>query len=226
MIPADDVLVAPSLLSADFGALAAAIDSVAPETPWLHLDVMDGHFVPNLTIGPPVVASLRRHSSLFFDCHLMITNPEQFLEAFAKAGAELCSVHAELGHTEELIDQMRALGLHVGLVLNPETPFSAAAPYLDRIDLLLIMSVHPGFGGQSFISDVLPKIAEARAAIDAGGHQVVLEVDGGIDTKTAPLAAKAGARVFVSGSAIFSTTDPRAALVSIRDVARDEIDKV
>jgi len=216
VIPIGDIHIAPSMLSADFGHLVEAIDLISSETSWLHIDVMDGHFVPNLTIGPPVVASLRRQSSLFFDCHLMMTNPERYLEAFALAGADLCSVHVEIGNSAKLIDQMRELGLAVGLVLNPDTPFSAAEPFLDRIDLLLVMSVFPGFGGQSFMPEVLDKIAQARAAVDAGANQVVIEVDGGIDTTTAPLAAMAGAQVFVAGNAVFGAEHPRAAVAAIR----------
>jgi ribulose-phosphate 3-epimerase len=178
---------------------------------------MDGHFVPNLTIGPPVVASLRRHSSLYFDCHLMMTNPERYLEAFMRAGADLCSVHVEIGNTDALITEMRELGLDVGIVLNPDTPFSEAAPFLHRIDLLLVMSVFPGFGGQSFIADVLDKVTQARAAIDDAGLNVALEIDGGIDTTTAPRAARAGARVFVAGNAVFGRPDPRAAVVALHD---------
>src|SRR5438552_8824037 len=149
---------APSILSADFAALAREIDDVTPEADLLHVDVMDGHFVPNLTIGPPVVKSLRGHTDLYLDCHLMITKPREYLDAFKKAGANGCSVHVEVGETSALIDQLRDLDLDAGLVLNPETPFEAALPYLDRIDLLLIMSVHPGFGGQKFMAEVMPKV--------------------------------------------------------------------
>ncbi len=219
VIPAGDIHVAPSLLSADFGNLAAAIELIAGVTPWLHLDVMDGHFVPNLTIGPPVIASLRKHSKLFFDCHLMMTNPEKYLEAFKAAGADLCSVHVEIGQTEELIEAMRQLDLGVGLVLNPDTPFSVAEPFLDRIDLLLVMSVFPGFGGQSFIEDVLPKVAEARSAIDAANLDVVLEIDGGIDLETVVSASASGARVFVAGNAVFSHADPGRSVLELREAA-------
>src|SRR5579872_479231 len=173
--------IAPSILSADFAALDRAIAAVAPQADLLHVDVMDGHFVPNITIGPPVVESLRKHTDLYFDCHLMITNPAEYLGAFKKAGADGCSVHVEVGDTDALIREMRDLGLDAGLAINPETPFEACAPWLDRIDLLLVMTVHPGFGGQTFMSEVVPKIRQARDEIDRRGLAVALEVDGGID---------------------------------------------
>jgi ribulose-phosphate 3-epimerase len=213
------IRIAPSILSADFANLASAIDAVGPEADTLHVDVMDGHFVPNLTIGPPVVRSLRKHTELYLDCHLMITNPAQYLPAFKDAGANGCSVHVEVGETAALIRQMRALELDVGLVINPETPFEAALPFLDAIDLLLVMSVHPGFGGQKFMAEVMPKIEAARAEVDRRGLDVAVQVDGGIDEDTAPVAAAAGAEVFVAGSAIFSSADPRAAAARIRAAA-------
>jgi ribulose-phosphate 3-epimerase len=199
--------------------LGAAIESVRPEADLLHVDVMDGHFVPNLTIGPPVVKSIRRHTDLHLDCHLMMTDPGDYLEAFKKAGADGCTVHVEVGRTRELIDQMRDLGLDVGLAANPDCPFEAVEPFLAEIDLLLLMTVFPGFGGQAFISDVIPKVERARAAIDAGAHDVAIQVDGGIDERTAPLAARAGATVFVAGSAIFGADDPAAAARRIREAA-------
>jgi ribulose-phosphate 3-epimerase len=217
--PVGSLQIAPSILSADFAELAAAIHAVDAETDRLHIDVMDGHFVPNLTIGPPVVASIRSTSSKFFDCHLMLTDPGKYLEPFARAGADGCTVHVEVGGTAELIAQARALGLSIGLACNPDTPYEAVEPWLAQVDLVLCMTVFPGFGGQSFISDVLDKVREVRNEIDQRGLAVELQVDGGIDVETAPRAVAAGANVLVAGSAIFHEPMPLAAASALRAAA-------
>ncbi|HZU71559.1 MAG TPA: ribulose-phosphate 3-epimerase [Acidimicrobiales bacterium] len=211
--------IAPSILSADFAELAKAVEGVKAETDLLHVDVMDGHFVPNLTIGPPVVAALRRHSDVYLDCHLMMTNPGEYLEAFARSGASGCSVHVEIGGTTELIRAMRGLGLDVGLAVNPDTPFEAFADHLGSVDLVLLMTVFPGFGGQHFMAEVVPKIARTAEEITRRGLPTVIEVDGGIDPHTAATCAAAGARVFVAGSAIFGHEAPLEAAAAIRRAA-------
>jgi ribulose-phosphate 3-epimerase len=203
--------VAPSILAADFAYLAADVGRVADVADLLHVDIMDGHYVPNLSIGPPVVKSLRKHTDLFLDVHLMVDNPGVLLGGFADAGADGCTVHIELGDPRVLFDEIRALGMRVGLSLEPETPFAAVAPYLSEIDLLLVMSVHPGWGGQSFIPQVLDKVTIARREIDARELAVEIEIDGGISAATAPAAARAGVDILVSGSAVFKADDPVAA---------------
>jgi ribulose-phosphate 3-epimerase len=212
--------IAPSILSADFACLAADVDSVASEADLLHVDVMDGHFVPNLTIGPPVVASLRARTRLFLDCHLMVDNPGVLLADFAAAGADRCIVHIELGDPRPLFSQLRDRGLGVGLTLNPDTPVETVLPHLGEIDLLLVMSVHPGFGGQSFIPEVLDKVRVARRAIDEAALPVEIEIDGGINVDTAGAAVEAGVDILVAGSAIFAEPDPAAAARAIRESAR------
>jgi ribulose-phosphate 3-epimerase len=211
--------IAPSILSADFAQLADDVERVAAEADLLHVDVMDGHFVPNLTIGPPVVKSLRKRTDLHLDCHLMVDNPGELLEDFADAGADGCTVHIELGDPRPLFAAMRELGLRVGLTHNPETPVEAVLPYVEEIDVLLFMSVHPGFGGQAFIPSVLDKLTAARRVVDEGGLPVELEIDGGINRETAPRAAAAGADILVAGSAIFHADDPAAAARQIRAAA-------
>jgi ribulose-phosphate 3-epimerase len=213
------VKIAPSILSADFAELANEVARVSADAELLHVDVMDGHFVPNLTIGAPVVACLRPRTDLYLDCHLMIDNPGDLLDDFAKAGADSCTVHVELGDPRPLFDRMRAHGMRVGLTLNPETPFDAVVPYLEEIDILLFMSVHPGFGGQAFIPEVLDKVRAARGLVDERSLSVELEIDGGINEETAPLAAAAGADILVAGSAIFGTADPGAATRRLRAIA-------
>ena len=209
----------PSILSADFADLAGALRAVDAETDRVHVDVMDGHFVPNLTIGPAVVAAIRRCSTRYFECHLMLTDPGEYLEAFARAGADGCTVHVEVGGTRELIAQARALGLTIGLACNPETPVEAVLEWLGDVDLVLCMTVHPGFGGQAFIAEVLDKVRAVRSELDRRGLELDVEVDGGVDHTTAPRAVAAGANVLVAGSAIFGAADPLAAAADLRAVA-------
>jgi ribulose-phosphate 3-epimerase len=213
------VKIAPSILAADFAELAAEVERVAAEADLLHVDCMDGHYVPNLTIGPPVVKSLRARTDLYLDCHLMVSNPGDLLEAFAAAGADGCTVHVELGDPRPLFDRIRTLNMRVGLTLEPETPFDAVEPYLGDIDVLLVMSVHTGFGGQPFIPEVLDKVRTARKEIDSRGLAVEIEIDGGISAKTASAAAAAGVDILVAGTAIFGRPDPAAAARELRAAA-------
>jgi len=211
--------VAPSILAADFAELANEIARVAPVADLLHVDCMDGHYVPNLTIGPPVVKAIRKHTDLFLDCHLMVDNPQVLLSAFADAGADGCTVHVELGDPRRLIDEIRGHGMRAGLAFEPETPFDAVQPYLGDIDLLLVMSVHTGFGGQPFIPEVLDKARAARAEIDRRGLPVEIEIDGGIKVENARVALDSGVDILVAGTGIFGADDPAAAARSMRPAA-------
>jgi ribulose-phosphate 3-epimerase len=209
--------VAPSILAADFANLAADIARLGSEADLLHVDCMDGHYVPNLSIGPPVVKSLRKHTDLFLDCHLMVDNPGVLLAAFADAGADGCTVHVELGDPRPLFEEIRRLGMRVGLSFEPATPFDAVEPFLADIDLLLVMSVKTGFGGQPFIPEVLDKVRAARSLIDARALPVEIEIDGGIKIDNAHLAIEAGVDILVSGTGIFGADDPAAAARKIRE---------
>ncbi|PYR38712.1 MAG: ribulose-phosphate 3-epimerase [Acidobacteria bacterium] len=216
------VQIAPSILSADFAALGSAITAVERGgADLIHVDVMDGHFVPNITIGPPVVRSLKRVTQVPLDVHLMITDPDRYIEAFAAAGAAMISVHVEvLPHLHRTVHAIKALGVRAGVVLNPATPVVALEQIVEDVDFVLVMSVNPGFGGQTFIPRSEAKLREVRAALDrAGNTSAPVEVDGGVDLTNVARVVGAGARILVAGSAIFHAPDPEQATRELKAAA-------
>jgi ribulose-phosphate 3-epimerase len=217
------VKIAPSLLAADFSRLREDVERVAPVSDWLHLDVMDGHFVPNISFGIPVIEAIRGVTDLYFDCHLMTTNPDAYLPELAKAGVNLVTVHIEaVPDPSRALQRARDNGLDFGLVINPGTPFDAVAPFVEKCDVVVVMSVEPGHGGQPFIPTALPKIEAAREWVESRGLRADIQVDGGITPENAGQAISAGATVLVAGTAVFRADDPLAAVEALRRAAETD----
>lgn len=215
--------IAPSLLAADFAHLADEVERVAPVIDWLHLDVMDGHFVPNISFGIPVIEAVRTVTDVYFDCHIMTTNPDAYLPELAKAGINLATMHIEaIPDPRRAMERARDNGLDFGLVINPGTPFEAVAPYVEECGVVVVMSVEPGYGGQSFIPDVLSKVEAAREWVESRGLKADIQVDGGITPENAGKAISAGATVLVAGTAVFRADDPLAAVEALRRAAETD----
>lgn len=215
--------IAPSILAADYANFASELKRIEETSAeYVHIDIMDGQFVPNITFGADVVASMRKHSKLVFDCHLMVVNPERFVDAFAQAGADIMTIHAESTlHIHGALQKIKAAGMKAGIVINPGTPISAIEPVLSLVDQVLIMTVNPGFGGQAFIPEMLEKVQKVAKIRDEKGYDFDIEVDGGVDNKTIKACYQAGANVFVAGSYLFKASDLTAQVETLR-VALDD----
>ncbi len=215
--------IAPSILAADYANFASELKRIeGTSAEYVHIDIMDGQFVPNITFGADVVASMRKHSKLVFDCHLMVVNPERFVDAFAQAGADIMTIHAESTlHIHGALQKIKKAGMKAGVVINPGTPVSAIEPVLSLVDQVLIMTVNPGFGGQAFIPEMLEKVQKVAKIRDEKGYDFDIEVDGGVDNKTIKACYQAGANVFVAGSYLFKASDLTAQVETLR-VALDD----